>query len=115
MLPDDEVTQLLGDAQQETLKTEVAIGHPQSAFLDQGKDGIDQRPFLGMTVFAQDDVGYQLVGRSEDTKRFPRQGSGAVVPCLAKAVLGGGNGVAIEDMHGVAGDWLRQGTTDVLD
>ena len=52
MLADDEESQSPGDAHQETLEAEVAIGHPQRAFLDQVEDGIDQRPLLGMTVFS---------------------------------------------------------------
>ena len=43
---------------------------------------------LGMTVFAQHDVGHQLKGRSEDAQGLPRQGSGAVDSCLAEAVFG---------------------------
>src|SRR5271154_5385625 len=115
MLADDEEPQLRGDAQQKTLEAEVAIGHPQRVFLDQIEDGIDQGSLLCMTVLAQDDIGHQLIGRFEDAQRLPRQGSGAVVPCLAKAVFAGSDIVAIENMHLVAGNRLWQGTANLLD
>jgi len=88
MFADDEEPQLPGDAQQETLEAEVAVGHPQGAFLDQLEDGIDQGALLGMPVLAQDDVGYQLVGRFEDAKRLTRQGSGRC--CLVSRRGGAG-------------------------
>jgi hypothetical protein len=115
MLADDEERQLPGDTPQETPEAEVAIGDPQGAFLDLVEDGVDQRPLLGMTVFAQDDVGHQLIGGLEDAKGLPRQGGGAAAPCLAEAVFGGGDSVAVEDVHVVAGDRPWQGATDLAE
>src|SRR4051812_9104571 len=116
MKADDEEPQFPGDAQKETLEAEVAVGHPQRAFLDQLQDGIDQRTLLGMTVSAQDDLAHQLNRRLEDARGLPRQGGGgAVVSRLTEAVSCGGNGVAIEGVHLIAGDWLWQGAADLLD
>src|SRR5882672_9214998 len=115
MLADDEEPQFPGETQEKPLEAEVAIGHPQRVLLDQIEDGIDQGPLLSMTILAQDDMGHQLIGRLEDAQRLPWQGSGAVAPCLAKAVFAGGDIVTIENMHLVAGNRLGQGPTNLLD
>src|SRR4051794_36331108 len=115
MLADDEEPQLLGDAQQKTLEAEVAIGHPQRVFLDQLEDGVNQRPLLSVPVFTPNDVGHQLISRSEDAQGLTRQGGGTVVPGLGQAVFASGDIVAIENMHVVARNRLWQRTTDRLD
>jgi hypothetical protein len=98
MFAADEAPRLLGDAQQKPLESAVAIGHPQSVFRDQVEDGIDQRPLLGMAVFARDNVGHQLIGRSEDAQRLPRQRSSAVGPGLFQAMFRGSDVIPIQDM-----------------
>ncbi len=115
MFADDEEPQLLGDAQQKPLEAEVAIGHPQRACGDQIEDGIDQRPLLGMAIFARDDVRHQLIGWSENAQTLPWQRSAAVCPGLNQAMFLGTDVIAIQDMHLVARNRLGQSTADLLD
>ncbi len=68
-----------------------------------------------MTVFAGDEMGHQLIGRTEDAQRLTGQGSGSVVACLGKAMFAGGDTVAIENVHLVARYRLRQDATAVVD
>src|SRR5207244_12795756 len=59
MTANDEVGITLRYPQQEVHGTEVPILDPDIVFLHQGEDLVKQSPFMGVSIFAEDDVGDQ--------------------------------------------------------
>src|SRR5215813_623140 len=59
MLTHHKVATTRGDTPQKISRTKVAIRYPQGILGDQGEDLAQQRPFLRVSVLAQDDLGGQ--------------------------------------------------------
>ena len=95
------------DPEEEVGRAKVAVGDPEILRRDDLQDLVQQRPFLGMTVFAQDHVGGQHQPGVEDDQRMAGQGPGADRPQLLEPVLGPGEMVAVEDPDAITGQPVR--------
>ena len=90
------------NTKQEVDRAKVAIGDPQIVLFDQGQDLAQQRTFLRVPIFTQDDLSGQhllLVQYHQNVARQRR------CPRLAQgfnAMFTGGEMIAIENLHAVS-------------
>ncbi len=115
VLSDHEETAAPRDPEEEIGRAEVAVGDEEVLGRDDRQDPVQQRSLLGMTVFAQDDVGGQHQPGVEDDQRLAGQGPGADRPQLLEPVLGAGEMVAVEDPDAIAGQPLRPAAAHRVD
>ena len=115
MLSDHEESAPLRDPEEEVGRAEVAVGDPEILRRDDLQDLVQQRPFLGMTVFTQDHVGGQHQPGVEDDQRMAGQGPGADRPQLLEPVLRPGEMVAVEDSNAITGQPVRPAAAHRVD
>ena len=73
MLTHHKVATTRGNTPQKISRTKVAIRYPQVIWGDQGEDLAQQRPFLRVSVLAQDDLGGQQRLLFQHHQNLPRQ------------------------------------------
>src|SRR5208337_5540360 len=83
-----EKSPLTMNAEQEPGGAEVAVRNDAIASGNARQCLTQQRPFLGMRVFAGNDVGDQAVLRVVEHQRLPWQGGGTETTQLENAMLG---------------------------
>ncbi len=115
MLTDHEGSVPPRDPEEEVGGAEVAVGDPEVVRRDDRQDPVQQRPLLGMTVFAQDHVGGQHQPGVEHDQRMAGQGPGADGPQLLEPVLAPGEMVAVEDAGVITGQPVRPAAAHRVD
>src|SRR6266705_79508 len=95
--------------------TEIAVFNPEVTGLNRVQDGLEQRAFLRMAIFAWKDIGDHTQGRFIDYQRFAGQGTpGGFTQCF-HAMLTGFEAVAIDDFDPIARKPRGAFTAHVLD
>ncbi len=101
VLPNHEASPAATNAEQKPGRAEVAVRQDAIAGRNAGERLVQQRPFLGISLFAGDHVGHQVEPRIVEHQRLSRQDGGAETTQLENAMFGARQMVPIQHPHAI--------------